>query len=62
MFDHHLAHAGMPDGRCSWPTVISAFVASKRSTLNRLREERCHLPLVNIITSGGGGNGPVAVA
>ena len=31
----------MPDGRCFWPTVIPAFVASKRSTLNRLREERC---------------------
>jgi len=23
--DHHLAHAGTSDGRCSWPTVIPAF-------------------------------------
>jgi hypothetical protein len=43
VFDHH-AHAGTSDGRCSWPTVIPAFEASKRSTLNRLREERCHSP------------------
>jgi len=25
VFDHHIAHAGTSDGRCSWPTVIPAF-------------------------------------
>jgi len=27
VLDHHLAHAETSDSRCSWPTVIPAFVA-----------------------------------
>src|SRR5262249_13089942 len=37
VLDHHLAHAETSDSRCSWPTVIPAFLASKRSASSAIK-------------------------